>query len=81
MNEYVKFGKVIIKAKILSFLKPLLPLFRIIPILKDKVQERENKRNVIVETLKQGYEKNVATEADIQEIYKRIKPIVYGQKV
>lgn len=81
LNEYVKFGKVIIKAKILSFLKPLLPLFRIIPILKGKVQERENKRNVIVETLKHGYEKNVATEADIQEIYKRIKPIVYGQKI
>lgn len=35
----------------------------------------------IIETFKRGYDKNVASEEEINEIYDRLRPIVYGIKI
>ena len=76
LNEYIKFGSVIVKAKFIKCLKPFLPIMQMLPVLKGMVKKR-----FVINTLKQGYDKNVATEQDIQEIYQRVKPIIYGPKV
>lgn len=54
---------------------------QMLPVLKGMVKKRLDKRDIVINTLKQGYDKNVATEQDIQEIYQRVKPIIYGPKV
>lgn len=81
LNEYIKFGSVIVKAKFIKCLKPFLPIMQMLPVLKGMVKKRLDKRDIVINTLKQGYDKNVATEQDIQEIYQRVKPIIYGPKV
>ena len=81
LNEYIKFGSVIVKAKFIKCLKPFLPIMQMLPVLKGMVKKRLDKRDIVINTLKQGYDKNVATEQDIQEIYQRVKPIIYGSKV
>lgn len=74
-DEFCKFGKLRIKRKIIDFLYPLKPLYTRLPYFKKRQEIYAKLKDVLI----QGYEKNVATQEDIDEIYSRIKPIIYGQ--
>lgn len=73
-NEFWRFGKLRIKRKIKDFIYPLKPLYSRLPYFKKRPDKYAKYKEVLV----QGYEKNVATQEDINEIYNRIKPIIYG---
>lgn len=74
-EEKNRFRKVYYRAELqrkLGFCKPLL---RKLGLFKDTFA----KSDVTHKALDDGFAKNVATEEEIQEIYNRLKPIVYEQ--
>ena len=73
-GELWKFWKMRLLRKIVSTLQYFKPIYARMPYFKER-QERYAKSR---EILMQGYDKNVASQADIDEIYSRIKPIIYG---
>lgn len=58
----------------LSFIKPLL---RKLNLFKDTFA----KSDIARKALEAGYAKNVATDEEINELYSRLKPIVYGEQI
>lgn len=75
LNEKISFGMQYIMSQSirrLSFVKPLLRKFHIF-------ESRLNKSALIRETLKKGYQKNVASKEEIDAIYKKLKPIIYNE--
>lgn len=79
LNEYAKFGFVIFKTKIFKYLKIFVPIIKMIPELNSKIIQRKHKHDIVINTLKQGYDKNVATLKDIEEVESRLKPLIYEQ--
>lgn len=77
LREYLKFGCMRIRFLIKQPFKNYIPLLSRLPIFKRKFKKREFSLRIKQE----GYEKNVATESDITELYSRIKPYLNGQKV
>lgn len=77
--EYCKFGYARMHYVIRHFyiIDYMIRKLSFIPFIKKRIINSEKRKNI----LKDGYDKNVASQTDIDEIYSRIKPVIYGQKV
>lgn len=73
--ERVKYTYKHWRMRILYPLRGLKTYLVHIPGFKGKIQSQRE----FLDILKAGYEKNVATIQDIEDIYNRVKPIVYGE--
>lgn len=74
LSELWKFGKMRLLRKIVDDLQYFKPIYARLPYFRERQERYAKSRDILM----QGYDKNVASQADIDEIYSRIKPIIYG---
>lgn len=74
-GERLKYTYLHLRWRILYPFRFLKPYLKHIPGYKKRLEGQLE----TLDLLKTGYEKNVATDDDIKEIYSRVRPIIYGE--
>ncbi len=74
-KEIIRFGIPYMKVKLIKSVSIIKPFLKRLHLFDDSFKKSEEARKV----LESGYEKNVATEIEINSLYEQLKPLVYGE--